>query len=261
MQRYFINQPAQLNQSLELPTDVAHHFSKVMRAKPGDQAEFVSSTGDVFIGQLTRTSGSQAWVSLNKQLETDSELSVKVTLACGVPKGEKAQLIVQKATELGVHEIIFFDAQRSVSRWSAERRSKKIAKLAKIAQGAAEQSHRNVVPKISYQERLTDLVATDYFDYRVVAWEESAKQGEHSNLSQVFHQLTIGDTLLAIIGPEGGLTDEEVRHVNDQGVVSVGLGPRILRTETAPLYLLAAISYYFELEQWLMNNERKFSRA
>ena len=81
----------------------------------------------------------------------------------------------------------------------------------------------------------------------MVAWEESAKQGETSALSQHFQNLKTGDSILAIFGPEGGLTSDEVSQMNSTGVVSVGLGPRILRTETAPLYFMAAISYATEL--------------
>ncbi|KRM12073.1 16S rRNA (uracil(1498)-N(3))-methyltransferase [Paucilactobacillus suebicus] len=249
MQRYFINQPANISDNVLLPDNVAHHLVKVMRAQVGTRAEFVTNDQHVFIGEIFSIDGSKTFVKMVEPLKTQSELPVNVIIACGVPKGEKASLITQKATELGVSKIIFFDAQWSVSRWKSEKRDKKLDKLRKIASGAAEQSHRNVIPKIDYCDSLVDVARIDV-SKKIVAWEESAKHGEHSALSQVFHDLSNGDTLLAIIGPEGGLSEEEIDLLKKQQVVTAGLGPRILRTETAPLYLLAAISYYFELENY-----------
>lgn len=249
MQRYFLNQVDSDATMIALPADVVHHFVTVMRAQLGEEAEFVLNQAQLVRGKLARIEGKEAWIEVVAHLPITSELPVKVVLACGVPKGEKAQLVVQKATELGVHRLIFFDAERSVSKWHRERRAKKLDKLTKIAQGAAEQSHRVVVPEIDYQERLMDVVADVHAQHQIVAWEESAKQGEQAHLAQVLHQLQPGETLLAVIGPEGGLTETEVGQLAGAGVVAAGLGPRILRTETAPLYLLAAVSYYFELEK------------
>ncbi|KRM62475.1 RsmE family RNA methyltransferase [Paucilactobacillus vaccinostercus DSM 20634] len=249
MQRYFLKQTKIIDGGFELSSEVAHHFVTVMRAQVGDLAEFVLDDGVEVVAQLIKVDGKRAWVQVDHEITTSSELPVNVTLACGVPKGEKAQLIVQKATELGVDKIIFFEAERSISRWHSDRRQKKIEKLVKVARGAAEQSHRTVIPQIVYQTDLLQAVNEAAAEHQIVAWEESAKQGEQSNLSRVFHQMQNGDTLLAVIGPEGGLTEDEIKRLTDRDVIPAGLGPRILRTETAPLYLLAAISYYFELEK------------
>ena len=85
-------------------------------------------------------------------------------------------------------------------------------------------------------------------DYRVFAYEEEAKQGNHQTLAAVFQQMKRGHSLLAVFGPEGGFSDEEVELFKHHGFFSCSLGPRILRTETAPLYLLAVASYQFELQ-------------
>ena len=160
-----------------------------------------------------------ATIELKADLGTDAELPVKVILACGLPKTkEKPELIVQKATEMGADRIVFFAAQRSISRWNPQKQAKKIERLQKIANAAAEQSHRNHQPEVVY-----------------------------ANLAKTLRQLRPGQKLLAIFGPEGGLSEAEIEQMQAQGVVPAGLGPRILRTETAPLYLLAAVSYQLEL--------------
>ena len=156
-------------------------------------------------------------------------------------------MIVQKATELGADKIVFFESARSISHWAKQKQAKKLARLQKIADGAAEQSHRNRQPQVAYAPDLATALAENPADHRVVAWEESAKQGETSALHQVLTGMTPGQSLVAIFGPEGGLTSQEVEQMQAVGVVPVGLGPRILRTETAPLYFLAAVSYASEL--------------
>ena len=244
MQRYFVNvTPAD---EVTLPSEAAHHLLKVMRAEVGTSVEIVLADHCVYLA--TRTTEPTATLKINQKLDADSELPVSVTLACGIPKTkEKPELIVQKATELGADKIVFFDAARSISHWQGNKQKRKIERLQKIAESAAEQSHRNKIPQVEYSANLDQLLADYPATKRIVAWEESAKQGETSALAQQFNALNPGDSLLAIFGPEGGLTENEIAKMNEAGVVASGLGPRILRTETAPLYLMAAISYAMEL--------------
>ena len=245
MQRYFmLDQPAG-PASLTLPKEAAHHLVTVMRARVGSQLELVLADHRAY--QATVTSLEPATVTLGPALSSDPELPVAVTLACGLSKTkEKPELIVQKGTELGARRIVFFESQRSVSHWDSKKAAKKLARLEKIAAGAAEQSHRTWIPEVAYLPNLA-AVLEEAADCRLVAWEESAKQGEVAALAARLGQLSAGDRLMAIFGPEGGLTEAEVAQMTAAGVTPVGLGPRILRTETAPLYLLAAVSYQLEL--------------
>ncbi|KRM35318.1 16S rRNA (uracil(1498)-N(3))-methyltransferase [Limosilactobacillus pontis] len=245
MQRYFINQPAD-GQELALPKDVAHHLVTVLRATVGSQVELVLADHRVYLATVTATNPAQ--VKIVQDLDRDSELPLRVTLVCGLPKTkEKPELIVQKATELGADRIVFFESARSISHWAKNKQAKKLARLQKIADGAAEQSHRNRQPQVAYYPDLESALAANPADQRVVAWEESAKQGETSALHRLLVGMTTGQSLLAVFGPEGGLTGQEVERMQEVGVVPVGLGPRILRTETAPLYFMAAVSYASEL--------------
>lgn len=247
MQRYFLTDTKPTDSALTLPQAIAHHLITVLRAEVGTKVEIVAADHHVYRAHVTSVDPAQ--VQLDQDLQQNSELPVKVTLACGIPKtATKLDLIVQKGTELGADQIIFFDAQRSISKWKANKRAKKIGRLQKIANAASEQSHRNLQPVVAYGGSLANLLADYPATARVVAWEESAKQGEASQLVQTVNSLRPGDSLLAIFGPEGGLTKGEVATMESAGVKAVGLGPRILRTETAPLYLLAAVSALVELQ-------------
>ncbi len=245
MQRYFVN--ATPADEVTLPSEAAHHLLKVMRAEVGTTVELVLADHCVYLATLSATEPT-AILKINQKLDADSELPVSVTLACGLPKTkEKPELIVQKATELGADKIVFFDTARSISHWQGNKQKRKIERLQKIAESAAEQSHRNKIPQVEYSANLDQLLANYPATERIVAWEESAKQGETSALAQQFNALKPGDSILAVFGPEGGLTENEIAKMNEAGVVAAGLGPRILRTETAPLYFMAAISYAMEL--------------
>lgn len=256
MQRYFLDsQPT--SDLLTLPKPIAHHLTTVLRAQPGTQVELVLGDHQAYLAKLVSTTP-QAKVALVKPLASNSELPVKVTLLCGLPKTkEKPELIVQKATELGAHQVAFFEAERSISHWAANKRERKVGRLQKIADAAAEQSHRNYQPKVTYYHNLATALTANPADFRLVAWEESAKQGETAAFAQVMTRIKPGQSLVAVFGPEGGLTEEEITQMKDAGVIPVGLGPRILRTETAPLYFLAASSYALELatkHEWLCYN-------
>lgn len=245
MQRYFATDQ-QPSSTVVLTKLAAHHLVDVMRAKVGDQIEVVLADHHAYLAQIL--SLQPVNLTIVDRLANDPELPVKVTIACGLPKTkEKPQLIVQKGTELGADRIVFFDCQRSVSHWNPQRRGKKLTRLQKIADNAAEQSHRTVQPEICYRDSWQE-VATDFAaDVSLVAWEESAKEGEVSRLAMTLSGLNTQQSVLAFFGPEGGLTSEEVAAMKTAGVVAVGLGPRILRTETAPLYFLSAVSYQTEL--------------
>lgn len=247
MQRYFLDSDPNVER-IELPKELAHHLVTVLRATVGTKLELVMGDHKVYLAELV-TVEPIATVKLIKNLGQDSEMPVQVILACGVPKTkEKPELIVQKGTEMGASEIIFFEGERSVGHWNKQKQGKKIARLQKIADAAAEQSHRNVKPKVAYIPSLKELLnATASVDYRLVAWEESAKQGEKSALAATLEKVKAGDSLLGIFGPEGGLSENEVQSMVKLGVIPVGLGPRILRTETAPLYFLGAVSFATEL--------------
>lgn len=244
MQHYFINQNLTLGDQIKLPNDIAHHFVKVMRAVVGDQLELVSEKNQtLFVAKLIDADNHIVQIIENKK--NNVELPVNVTIVSGLAKQSKPELIVQKATELGVHRIIFLPMQRSIVKWN-QKSVKKISRLQEVAQSAAEQSHRNVIPKVDYLADW-DALFQESFDQKIVAYEEVAKQGETAALVKVLQQIQPNETIVSVFGPEGGLTDTEVNKLVDHDYIAAGLGPRILRTETAPLYFLSAVSVMLEL--------------
>lgn len=248
MQRYFVDTPYQVQESYQATKEMYHHMVHVMRMKVGSQVYLAFNDQQVIMAQISEiTSDTLTLVEVAKE-EQAKELPVHITIASGYPKGDKLEWIVQKATELGMAELIGFPAASSVVKWNDKKLAKKQERLEKIAQEAAEQSHRQVVPKIELLERFVDLLKrVAEYDHIVIAYEESAKQGEDSQLVKVFQQIAPNEKLLAIFGPEGGITPTEIEQFKQLGGKCCGLGPRILRTETAPLYLLASSSFFFEL--------------
>ena len=246
MQQYFVNGRAPQGIFQIKDKDTAKHMFSVMRLQADDQTVLVFDDG---IKRLARVVDSQSKsVEIIEELADNVELPVSVTIAMGFPKGDKLEFVAQKATELGMAALWAFPADWSVVKWDGKKLGKKAEKLEKIAQGAAEQSKRNRIPAIRLFEKKTDFLAQlTGFDQIILAYEEAAKEGEQANLVKALSGLETGQSVLVIVGPEGGVSSEEVAAFEGAGAVKTGLGPRILRAETAPLYALSAISYATEL--------------
>ena len=246
MQQYFVNGRAPQGIFQIKDKDTAKHMFSVMRLQADDQTVLVFDDG---IKRLARVVDSQSKsVEIIEELADNVELPVSVTIAMGFPKGDKLEFVAQKATELGMAALWAFPADWSVVKWDGKKLGKKAEKLEKIAQGAAEQSKRNRIPAVRLFEKKTDFLAQlAGFDQIILAYEEAAKAGEQANLVKALSGLETGQSVLVIVGPEGGVSPEEVAAFEGAGAVKTGLGPRILRAETAPLYALSAISYATEL--------------
>ena len=247
MQQYFIKGNPQ-SPLVVTDKDTAKHMFSVMRLKEGDQVTLVFDDG---MKRLARVlDPSQQSLEILEELADNTELPVQVTIASGFPKGDKLEFITQKVTELGASGIWAFPADWSVAKWDGKKLAKKSEKLEKIAQGAAEQSKRNLIPEVELFDKKADFLAQlGQFNTIVVAYEEAAKEGETAALVRVLSGLAAGAKVLFIFGPEGGLSPDEIVAFRQAGAVSAGLGPRILRAETAPLYVLSAVSVLTELIQ------------
>lgn len=244
MQRYFLKQPIADDIVLTADQDVFKHFGKVLRARVGSQAEFVSQDQAVVVGEVVAITPTEMTLKVVSRLTENVELPVQVTVIVSPLKNDRSDWFVQKATELGVHRIIFTTMTRTVAEWRKQQ-LKKATRLEKIAQAAAEQSHRLMIPTIDFLSWSEVLSLPKQAG--IVAWEESAREGEVGTLVQVVKPLPTGAELALVFGPEGGLTADEVADLSAHGFKPAGLGPRILRAETAPLYALSAISVLKEL--------------
>ena len=247
MQRYFINQVVQsVGEKISVLKDQEHHMVKVMRMNIEESCEVVDEKEQLYIAKITQLSPFELTIEEHK--EQNVELPIDVTIFVGLSKGDKLETIVQKATELGVHTIVPVEMKRNMVKWTKDKSQKKIERLQKIAQEAAEQSHRLHVPKVLDLMTLKEsVVLAKQSTKALVAFEEVAKEGEAAVFLQTLTSLQKGDSIAFYFGPEGGFDLQEIEYLNSQEVYSCALGPRILRAETAPMYALAAVSYHFEL--------------
>ena len=247
MQRYFINQVIQsVGEIISVPKEQEHHMVKVMRMNIEECCEIVDEKEELYIAKLIQISPLELVIEEHKEQQV--ELPIDVTIFVGLSKGDKLEKIVQKATELGVHTIVPVEMKRNMVKWTKDKSQKKIERLQKIAQEAAEQSHRLHVPKVLDLMTLKEsVILAKQSTKALVAFEEVAKEGEAAVFLQTLTSLQKGDSIAFYFGPEGGFDLQEIEYLNSQEVYSCALGPRILRAETAPMYALAAVSYHFEL--------------
>lgn len=246
MQQYFINANPK-SEFIEITDkDTIKHMFQVMRLSVGDEVILVLQDG---IKRLSRLEDKDAHLfKVLEKLDDNVELPIDVVIACGFPKGDKFTFIAQKATELGVKEIWGFPADYSIVKWDDKKLEKLQDKLEKVVQGAAEQSKRNFIPEIKLigkKRGFFEEIAK--FDRVFIAYEEAAKAGEKTVFAQNLEKVQEGDRILFIFGPEGGISPSEIEAFEAAGGICIGLGPRIMRAETAPMYALSAVSYAIEM--------------
>lgn len=245
MQRYFIDGKVPDNRITQITGDDAKHIAKVMRQTAGDRLIAVME-GKAFEATIL-SAERDIELRLDREMESNVEMPKHVTIACGLPKGDKLELIAQKGTELGMYAMLPFAAERSIAKWDAAKGDKKIARLQKIAKEAAEQSHRTHIPAIHTVHSFKQLMdAAKSFDAVIVAYEEEARNASPARFADILKTLYDKSSVLIVFGPEGGISDNEISELKRSGALLASLGPRILRTETAPFYALSAMSYEFE---------------
>lgn len=247
MQRYFIASDVLKANPIELPKEVVHHIGTVLRESAGYRLILLDGSGMEYVCEVISLEKKEATAKILHERKAVTELPVEVTLAYALPKGDKVEWVAQKSTELGLHHLILFESKRSVAKWDAKKVPKKLERLQKIMLEAAEQSYRGVRPTCQYKTPRTLLSELSDYDAVVIAYEESAKQGEQASFTRVIKSLVPDNRILIIVGPEGGFDQDEVDVWIEAGAVPCAFGPRILRTETAPLYALSSLSYALEL--------------
>lgn len=248
MQRYFLKNDQFQGDQVTLMDEDAHHIARVMRMIPGDQIIVCNEKKSCFYLNLTDVESNRVCGTIEEVIEANTELPVQVTIAQGLPKADKFEWVIQKGTECGASHFVPVQMDRCVVKLDAKKEMKKIERWNKIAKEAAEQSHRQAVPQVHGVQTFKQFLdfASGY-DVCLFAYEETAKQGELSQLRQTLANITPNASILVLVGPEGGISEKEVDLLSKNGFEACALGPRILRTETAPIYVLSAISFALEL--------------
>ena len=233
MQRYFANI---VNNNVLLSQEDEHHITHVMRMRVGDKFEVVNNL-KLYICEIT--SLSPLGTKIIEEKEEDVEINQHITLFFALAKGDKIDLVIQKATELGVHQIILFKSRRCVVNFDNKDVSKKISRYQKIAKEASEQCHRLIVPEIKGVIDLKDIPLYKE-DINLLAYEKKA-----GNTSESFI-LDSSKGVSIVIGSEGGFDEDEVEYLVNNGFKTISLGKRILRCETAAIYALSVLAYQLE---------------
>lgn len=237
MQRYFGRIVGK--QVLLEDTDV-FHLTKVMRAKVGEQIHVVYD-GKVFLCQVNHIKPLE--IDIVRRLNENNELSNRVILIASLIKGDKTDLVLQKATELGVDEIVLVETSRTVVKIKNEEKAAKLERFNKILKEAAEQSRRCKIPTLDHIIKYDGIKEIEA-DVKMIAYE--GEEGSSSSFRKQVEAIKPKQSVAILIGPEGGFDQKEVNYALDLGYNKISLGRRILRAETAAFYALSVIGNYLE---------------
>ena len=237
MHRFFLPKP--YAEEMVISGMDAHHIIDVLRMQPGDTVQVAADDGIRFVGRITELGRNTVTVREVEILHESHEPTVRLALLQGLAKGEKMDWIVQKAVEIGVSDLYPVAMAHSVVRLESGRAEKKVERWQKIAESAAKQSKRDVVPRVHPVLPLDKALEDAACELTVLAYESEDRTG----LKEVLRAHEGARSVAVVIGPEGGIATEEADLAKAHGAVAASLGPRILRTETAGLVACVAILY------------------
>ena len=240
MHRFFV--PQLYNEVMTITGVDARHISKVLRMQPGDALQIVSDDGVSAVAKIAAIDSEAVTVHCVEKLAESHEPQVRLILAQGLAKGEKMDFIIQKAVEMGAYSVVPVAMEHSVVRLDGAKAAKKVERWQKIAEAAAKQSKRDIIPQVQPVQSLAQLLATDSCQTKLIAYECEDKKSLKAALTEAKAVGSLTDLLL-IIGPEGGISEAELEAARAAGAVPVSLGRRILRAETAGLVAISAIFY------------------
>lgn len=225
-----------------------NHIRNVMRLKPGEEISVsIGGDGKEYRYGIESYTEDSVLCRLRFVKDKEVELPVKVLLFQGLPKADKMDLIVQKAVELGAAEIIPVSMERCVVELDAGKAAKKTARWQTIAESAASQSRRSIIPRVLAPMSMKEAVeyAKEQTEVRVIPYE---LQEDDGSVKQYLESLKEGQSVSIFIGPEGGFAPGEVELAKEAGIRPISLGRRILRTETAGLAILSWLIYILEIQ-------------
>jgi 16S rRNA (uracil1498-N3)-methyltransferase len=238
--RFHVDLPLHAGQALSLPASAARHV-QVLRLQPGAAITLFNDQGGEWQAEVLRMRRSDVEVNVLTHQAAQREMQLRVSLAIVMPANDRMDALLEKATELGVFAVQPLMSERSVLRLTGERAQKKVAHWQGVVAAACEQSGRTHVPKIADVMSLTDwcksLAPMDENEVRCVLSLRDA-QAWHA----LQPQLNCASHVRCLSGPEGGLTEAEEALARQHGFIATSLGPRVLRADTAPLAVLAALS-------------------
>ncbi|HEX3022255.1 MAG TPA: 16S rRNA (uracil(1498)-N(3))-methyltransferase [Lachnospiraceae bacterium] len=246
MYRFYVEDSQIGDEIVTIEGSDVNHIKNVLRMRIDEELILCNGKGEDYHCAIENMSSDTVEARINQVVETDTELPAKIYLFQGLPKKDKMELIIQKAVELGVYQIIPVMMKRTVVKLDDRKKEqKKLERWQSIATSAAKQSGRGIIPEVcpvaTYKEA---ILKAKELDYNVLPYE-NAKGMEDTK--RIIREAVGTKSIGIFIGPEGGFEDEEVTLAIESGVKPVTLGKRILRTETAGLTMLSV--FMFELEE------------
>ena len=239
MSRFYVPTPQIEKGMLRIEGNEVKHIRRVLRLKAGDEIIVFDSLGKEYEGTIIEETTSSVVIKIQNIFLSKRDSPLDVTLAQSLLKGEKMDYLIQKATELGVKEIIPFFSSRSVPLLEKSGRLKRHHRWGRIAIEASKQCGRGVVPKIEPLQDYSEMLQlASPGSLRLILWEREGGQ-----LKEVLERSKEKTRIFFIIGPEGGFSQEEVEEAKRAGFIPVTLGRRILRAETVSLCLLSILQY------------------
>ena len=245
MPRFFVPPESIVDNTVTLNGADAKHLIRVLRCEVGQELILSDNQGndyDVIIRRIDREADSVE-TSVISRKENETENNISITLFQGIPKADKMDFIIMKSTELGVNKIVPVDTKYCVAKIPPQKIQAKTQRFQKIADEAAKQCQRGKIPKVSapvsYHGAL-EMVSS--FDLVLIAYELETV----NHLRNVINQHQAAKKIALFVGPEGGFAEEEVFEAVEKGAVSITLGKRILRTETAGISLISMLLYAFD---------------
>jgi len=238
MQHYFVNEKKE--DYFIFDKETMHHIINVMRMRNNDNIICVYQKE--FYNAKIEINGKEVVARIVDKLDINNELNVHINLIYGIPKGEKLDLVLQKATELGVKEITLLNSERSIVKFDNSKLKSKFERYNKIIKNAAEQSKRNIIPHLNEPINIDDI---SLGDINLIAYEEESINNQ-SSLFKILNSNLNNKKINIVVGPEGGFSENEVNYLEKKGYIRVSLGKRILRSETACIDLISIIAFMSE---------------
>ncbi|MCP3676676.1 MAG: 16S rRNA (uracil(1498)-N(3))-methyltransferase [Deltaproteobacteria bacterium] len=247
MRRFFIEGIKRDDRSVAITGEEFYHLTRVLRLKRNATVTVFDGRGLELTGRVASVEGERAVVEVTGLRESNSESPLEITLLQGMAKGGRMEIIIQKGTELGVSSIRPFSTERSVPKLGVEGIEKRLHRWRRVAVEAAKQCGRGIIPAIEEPVPLEEAIVGHGDCLKLVPWEME-KSSEVRNVVERYQQEVKErqgkvSKVVVLIGPEGGLSRESVEMACREGFQPVTLGPRVLRTETAAIALLAVLQY------------------
>ena len=251
MPKFFVEEKQVNGEKINIIGNDVNHIKNVLRQKIGDTITICNSSNmKDYLCEILKVTDQNIECKIKEELEDNVESNIHVTIMQGLPKADKMELVIQKSVELGVYDITPIEMKRCVVKLNDKDKQKKIARWQKISEVAAKQSGRNIIPNINPVINIKNICnLLSEYDIVLVAYENEKERTIKEELKKIkqSHNKEQIIKIAVVIGPEGGISEEEIELLKQNGAETITLGKRILRTETVALNVLSVVLYELEI--------------